>query len=591
MAGFYDKGKQAKIIMPLRRVGKKTAVEEDSFSRYCRSAHSNILSGASREAKKYLDSANICKDEIKDVRQLACYYYTNGLYMILFDPENSREGYNNLYKSFYYCEQLGDSRDMIVNIIMALWREVSAREDSVSIKQLLAKSEKLQQYSSGKQTLRFITNRLKASLYKIEYKNTADEVLLDSILFYENKSIELYEPGMFREIGINDEAGVVYTNIARYEVKRKIPDFELINSSIKNAETFAENNDTPLLDIRLSYVKSLIYYVTNELEKAESQACETDKRIAKYRRIGYRKLYADNYSILSKIHEAKGDYKNALEYEILKSNYEFEIRNNGIKKLELQFLAEMKDAEVSELKTRNEFQQKRSLYIILICILLFISANLLLAYFSVQQKNLERRAALEKKAKDDAELKLKLKHEQAEKALLEKYEVLSDFYLKEMELMGKNKALEELESEKKKLDEQVELFARKTAEYENIMFSNTKGLPICDVLKEDMEMLISKRLKDKKDYVEKLSGINEAYIAFIREKYEGNISIHYIKYCICFAIGMEIGEVADCFSIEPASVHGLRYRLKKNFGLGQDDSLEDFLLSENVSIVSAEMTG
>jgi hypothetical protein len=327
------------------------------------------------------------------------------------------------------------------------------------------------------------------------------------------------------------------------------------------------------------------------MDQAESQACITNGLIDKYRRFGYQQLYANNYALLSKINETKGNYKNALKYEELKSDYELEIRNNEIKTIELQIITEAKDAEVSDLKTQNEYHKKRSALVTAICILLLITVLLLLALFYVKRKNMKHRTALDKRAKEDAELKLKLKNEQAEKALLEKYEILSDFHLKEMDLMGKSKELEELEAEKRKLDELVELFIKKTAEYENLIHAqhdNSKGLPMYEIIKEDLEQLINKHLKNKKNYIEKLCDLNETYISYIKDRYDGNISVQYIKYCICFTIGMEIAEVSACFSIEQASVHGLRYRLKKKFGLGPDDSLELFLVSVYANTVSTK---
>lgn len=504
---------------------------------------------------------------------------------------NSKEIYDYLYRSLYYYEQLGNHPDLVTDIIITLTEEASIREDTLSIKQLLAKAEKLQQQSPEDHKLNFVISTLYSFFYKVKYDEIRHEILIDSMLLYNNRSVKSYESGKLNNMDMDASIGLVYTQIVEYELKRATPDFETINRHIKKAKELADVEKNLLLYIRISYVQSLVYCATLNMQQAESQAGITNDLIDKYRKFGYQQLYADNYALLCKINEAKGDYKNALKYETFKSNYELEIHNNEIKTIELQIITEGKDAEVLDLKTQNEFHKKRSELIATICILLFITIVLLLAYFYVKRKNMEQRTALEKKAKDDAELKLKLKNEQAEKALFEKFEVLSDFHFKEMELIGKSKELEELEAEKRILDEQVELFARKTTEYENLMhaqYDSLKGLPVYAVIKEDLEQLISKHLKNKKKHIEKLRNLNETYINHIKNKYEGNISIQYIKYCICFTIGMEIAEVSACFLIEPASVHGLRHRLKKKFGLGSDDSLELFLVSVHANTVSVK---
>ncbi|MDR0743548.1 MAG: hypothetical protein LBF05_04230 [Tannerella sp.] len=505
------------------------------------------------------------------------------------DYNHKEDVYDYLYRSLYYDKQLENHPDPATDILLALTEEASIREDTVSIKQLLAKAEKLQQALPGEYKLKFVINALYASLYKVRYSETLNEALLDTILLYENKSIALYQSGKLKDMEMDIPISLTHIQIAEYELKRENPDFIVINQHIKSAEELAGNETDPLPYICISYVQSLVYYAAKNMEQAELQASITNELIDNYRRFGYQELYANNYTLLSKINETKGDYKNALKYEELKSNYELEIHNNEIKTIELQIITETKNAEVSNLKTQNEFYKKRSALITVICILLFITIILLLAFFYVKRKNIEHLTALEKKAKEDAELRLKLKNEQAEKALLEKYDVLSDFHLKEMELMGKSKELEELEKEKRKLDEQVELFAKKTAEYENLMcagYDNSKELPMYEIIKEDLEQLINKHLKNRKNYIEKLCHLNEACVKNIKDRYDGNISVQYIKYCICFTIGMEIAEVSACFSIEQASVHGLRYRLKKKFGLGPDDSLELFLISLNANTVS-----
>jgi hypothetical protein len=475
--------------------------------------------------------------------------------------------------------------------MMALTEEASIREDPVSIKQLLTKAEKLHQNSPEDHRLKFVINTLYASFYKVKYNEIQHETVLDSILLHENRSIKLYESGKLNKMDMDVPIGLVYTQMAEYEAKRAAPDFEAIDRYIKNATELTGVEKDPLLQIRISYVQSLVYHATENRQQAESQAGITNGLIDKYRKFGYQQLYANNYALLSKINEIKGDYKNALQYEELKSRYELEMRNNEIKTIELQVMTEAKDAEISALKTQNEFHKKQSALLIAICILLFIAVILLFAFFYVKRKSMEQRTALEKKAKEDAELKLKLKREQAENALLEKLQALSDFHIKEMELMGKSKELEDLEAEKRKFDEQVERFAGKIAEYENLIYArhdHSKGLQVYEIIKEDLEQLMGKHLKNIKNYSEKLRYLNETYINNLKERYSGNISIQYIKYCICFTIGMEIAEVSACFSIEPASVHGLRYRLKKKFGLSPDDILELFLLAASANTVSAK---
>ena len=94
---------------------------------------------------------------------------------------------------------------------------------------------------------------------------------------------------------------------------------------------------------------------------------------------------------------------------------------------------------------------------------------------------------------------------------------------------------------------------------------------------DDIVKLIHKKLSKKSEYIDLLKRIDGQYITTLKNAYAGNLSIPYIKYCICFAIGMEIGEFSECFSIEQSSVHMVRYRLKKKFGLNNNEDLDVFL--------------
>lgn len=154
---------------------------------------------------------------------------------------------------------------------------------------------------------------------------------------------------------------------------------------------------------------------------------------------------------------------------------------------------------------------------------------------------------------------------------------LSDFRLKELELIGKTKDLEQLYKDKEELDKQVELFRQKVEAIEaTIEKEEQEEGDIQYVITDDLKRLFAKQTS-LTNYLENLEKLNKSYVDTIIAISHENLSVSYLKYCVCFAIGMGIGEVADCFNIEQASVHMIRYRLKKKFGLSNDDDLSQFL--------------
>ncbi|MDR2774457.1 MAG: hypothetical protein LBC19_06895 [Tannerella sp.] len=100
-----------------------------------------------------------------------------------------------------------------------------------------------------------------------------------------------------------------------------------------------------------------------------------------------------------------------------------------------------------------------------------------------------------------------------------------------------------------------------------------------NVIVEDLKRLINKQLKNslKNEYIRNIERLSDSYIETFRKKCNESLSVSYLKYCVCFAVGIGIAEVAECFCIELSSVHMIRYRLKKKFGLRNDDDLDLFL--------------
>ena len=161
------------------------------------------------------------------------------------------------------------------------------------------------------------------------------------------------------------------------------------------------------------------------------------------------------------------------------------------------------------------------------------------------------------------------------KAQLEQYE---------MELETVKKTVEQLQNEKEELYTQIDDYKLQINEF-NLTVEKQHDrvineMTLTKLLLEDISKLVHKKLPKKRDYIESLNKIDVQYISTLKNLYDENLSVPYIKYCVCFAIGMDIGDVSECFSIEQSSVHMARYRLKKKFGLNNHDDLDVFLRSQ-----------
>jgi len=223
-----------------------------------------------------------------------------------------------------------------------------------------------------------------------------------------------------------------------------------------------------------------------------------------------------------------------------------------------------------------------SLYTMLViaCFLLGITIFFIILIIRLKKQNLNHQIALIEAEQKEAKLQLRLQEEQTVKTQLERYSVLSDFHLKEMELIGKSKEIEHLRKDKETLDKEVERYRQKVEAYEKMLEKEKDdNSDTLNVIVEDIRRLVNKQPPSDihNDYLHQISRINKSFIEFLRDKSDDSLSISYLKYCVCFAIGMSISDVTKFFCIEQSSVHMIRYRLRKKIRIGNDDDLDMFI--------------
>ncbi|HCC52943.1 MAG TPA: hypothetical protein DEQ30_13575 [Porphyromonadaceae bacterium] len=547
----------------------------------------------------YIDSADIYAEDAANPLALARYHYTKGTQAINV-PYGRKEGYKQFEKAIDYYDQTSQETQTISYYIYNISVYTANQPDTIFAKRLIEKVKNLLQkeYSPF---LDFSLSAMKSDLYDTYFDITQQEYMLDSAIFYEKKRIGLfYSNGNDIPDELENDILQSYLLIAEYCSSKKEPNWDYIHDCIEKAKSMGYTDDSYIMS-RIKYTEAISLFEQKKYDEAEIQLMEAENYLlqqikeggAMYPRESFysdESVYADLHS---KILYSKEDYKMALKYNRIKNDLKLKIRNIETHELEYLYNTEKEEHKIEQLKIINANQLKSTSMLILIALLLVTAIVLLWLWFYTAKKSIKRRSALIKAEKEEAELNLKIKEEQAVKAQLEKYEVLSDYHIKEMELDGKNKAMEQLLKDKEILDRQIEAYTQKINEYERIndkrQESDKTNEPLNKLVTEDIARLITKKLPDKKDYIESLGRIDEQYISVLKNAYNGNLSVPYIKYCVCFAIGMEIGEVSECFSIEQASVHMVRYRLKKKFGLDNNDDLDVFLRKMNNTLSSAKM--
>ncbi|MDR0573821.1 MAG: hypothetical protein LBG96_07320 [Tannerella sp.] len=529
-------------------------------------------------ADRYLDSAAVYADQVGNALDLALYHRIRAQYIQRYFPDRMPEAVSDYQKSLSYYDKAGTTgkEDEIAIILCNLTMDAFLRNDSAYVHKNILKIKELKDHHNSP-IIEFYFMDAMASLNGVYYRTSFDDRFLDSTIYYTGRCLDLYEkrllPKAFDYLGVD-----LYTMVAETMSMKKNADITVIDSLLSIAK---EKNIDSVGMARVYQTKARTFFDRNMIDSAEVMALKAQEYLETGYKNNYYSLVKRNIDILRDIYSVKGDYKKAIEYDDLWTKKDEEMRANEIKELELQFEVDAKDSELKKLYSDRLYQENRHQMYILICALLCLTTSFLILLIRSMKRNLNGHIALIDAEREEAKLKLKLKEEQTVKMQLEKYEVLSDFHLKEMELIGKTKDLEQLYQHKEMLDKQVELFRQKVEAYEvSVDKEEQKNSDVQYVIIEDLRRLITKQMPGDSRYLENLENLEnlkKSYIDTLCEKSKGNLSFSYLKYCICFAIGMGISDVAECFNIEQSSVHMIRYRLKKKFVLGNDDDLGLFL--------------
>lgn len=247
---------------------------------------------------------------------------------------------------------------------------------------------------------------------------------------------------------------------------------------------------------------------------------------------------------------------------------------------EPQIKAEGKEKEELSSLIKEKYYQKIIRFLYAGLILLVIAILLILyKWQSAKRMFIDTKLKLANLEKEEIKLNDALEEKYIPSKESQKYEALLETYFKRLEMEEKEKELNILKKEKELLDKKIDEYRKKLHEYENNLPQYDKlNIDPFDILIKDLSSLILKKCGEKaEEYLNRLQGINESFVFHLEKISKGSIFTLYLKYCICFVIGMNTKEISECFSVEPGTIHVTRSRIKKKLGLGSKDKLDIYL--------------
>ena len=254
----------------------------------------------------------------------------------------------------------------------------------------------------------------------------------------------------------------------------------------------------------------------------------------------FNKSKINNYKILEKIYYEKGDLNNLIKVKdslllISKSGYDLNI-SNKMSDLETNIVLSKKRSEIN----KSRIMYNTYLFILIICftILAFSLVSLRLNF------NLEK--------------------EKSKKILNEKIIVENDLNHKKVELLNKSNFISQRNENLNYLLESVDYIE-----------SNTSNTSI-QIKQKIKDLLRTENLNDRFE-----KHFEDVYPGFFKSliRYSSKLTQNDLRFCAYLKMNQSTDEIAKLTSISIRTVESKKYRLKKKFKIGKDQSLTGFIHS------------
>ena len=438
-----------------------------------------------------------------------------------------KRGNEYLYQAITFydkMEQYVKSSEMLY-VIVSNFFDI---KDVDGMKRVLLQMEEYLEKDNSKQS-QYQYNVLKKSYFEIllekekKNKGTIDSRFVDSTMVYIKKIIYLAENHL-SELSPYWMHGYAYYYMAKgfddYYPEQTDSIFFYLDKAhdMMEKESFSrmvEANSATELKIFLNTMRVNALSRegrTEEAYKVMSEALSMLDELKNYQNLNELRYRA--YQFMADYYEKINRFDEALKYQkLLRENeskrYESE-KIQAINDMSAKYETEKKEIRIQTLIRENETARRILWLIIGLSLALLTTAGLIILSNRLKRKNAEQRL----------------------------YETALLAELRQNEL-------EKIQHLKKQLDENP---------VKNTIEKIAQGISASLMDKED-----------KKAYLERLSKIDFGLLESAYQSSKMKITGMDMKYIICFAADIDVKDISLLFNIEPASVHTVRYRIKKKF--------------------------
>lgn len=388
--------------------------------------------------------------------------------------------------------------------------------------------------------------RIKTNYYRLYISEGNAQQAIDSVEAFIPELIEINDPGI---LILN------YNNLTTFYFTLK--QYDKSYHYCLMAQKMLSEIDNPRLGATINQNIGLYYFFNNNDYKKALQHFYLAKETADHYR-NFDQL-SSIYYIMSHTYHALYQYDSAFYYMIQFQNLSTKLLDNP-KAIEAYQAYISTFLEASENKLTIA-QQKISLrnrqFVVLIIIAVSgILVTLLFLIIMRQKKRLKENENKELAAQLEHEKKIQqLEQEKQKEALEAKTREITSYSL---QLSNKNNVLQEIQDATKRLP------------------NNPK---VVSEVNDKINKIINRNLSTDNDWENFKLHFDKVHPSFFDKlKSQCNdMTEDNLRMCAYFKIGMTTKQIAQIFNIAPNSVIVHRHRLKKKLGLGEEDSLDDYI--------------
>lgn len=399
--------------------------------------------------------------------------------------------------------------------------------------------------------------------HEYKYNATKNKLELDSIMFYLNKPVALYQqfPGRVA----NNTYAIACINIANTYLKyfpSDDPGAKAQAIHYAGAARAVLKNAGNSEDVFASSLGILSEFAKREGNTAQAESYLLEAyEVIKAANPPYYYTMINVVQSLSGFYEQSGNYQKALEYQKEATLYNNKIFNQqqalNTQKLEIQYETEKKNNEMQILKEKEKSRTMQNYLYACIAVASFLGLIFMFRSYHFRLRlSLQREKQLELE-KHESEMQVRLEKEEharlrAEQQLLatQQQQLKKEVMANVLQLEHKNQTLQSIRN---KLTEGDAVNMQK-------------------ILKE--QMVIDNDFEHAKLQIQQ---VHPDFFNLINDKAQRKLTLLDLKLCAYLYLKMDTRQIAQLMNIEAKSVRMSRYRIKQKLGLDKDDDLNGFL--------------